>query len=297
MTSVSSFELYLIFRYILDAIYFLLGGISVFGFVRLHLRDKRNEFGKPKVLFLLIMLSCVARAILDVIPDDYYDAHIDSHAILQMILDLLPEILFFSCYFMLVFMWIELYYLTKIKDQPTVIKRVWIFYFITIGIMCLAGLIFSIAVGAGSPFSRSHQEAEVIFLATISLILAISFPLVGWYLFRQLKESHTITSLRKQMMLTQLQRMLIVVILLSLSHMTYTLILEIYFQDMITNSGASYVLWLCYFVFTEQLPTILIIYLLFRMTMAKVSSHKTQTKVERKILQPLMSDLNNSARL
>jgi hypothetical protein len=49
-------------------------------------------------------------------------------------------------------------------------------------------------------------------------------------------------------------------------------------------------LWLFYFVFTEQLPSGLIIFLLFRITVAKVSSHKTQVKVEGGLLQPLMSE-------
>jgi len=283
-------ELYTIFRYLVNAVYFILGAIALFGLVKLHLRRKKVLLSKPKVLLFVIVLSCIARLSLDLIPDDYYEANINSLPILQMILDLLPELLFFSGYFMLLIMWIELYYLTKIKDQPKVITRMWVLYIITIGVMFVAGFIFAIGVGASGPYSPEHLEWEVVFLATLSLTLTISFPVGGWYLFRQLKEANTITSLKKSIMLTQLQRMLVVVILCSFAHMTYTLILEIYFKGLIENTTVREVLWLLYFVFTEQLPTALIIYLLFRITIAKVSSHKTKVKVEGKLLQPLISD-------
>jgi len=281
-------ELIGIFKWILNTIYLVLAMVALFGLVKLQIRTKKAESMKQKFLFLLILISTVVRIILDFIPDNWYLNHVEIHPILQMILDLFPELLFFSLYFLLVIIWLELYYVTIIKDQ-NIIRWMWILMFGVIGVIFLAGFIFSIIIGSNGPYTRENLEAEAFFLATLSLLLALSFPVGSWYLFNQLKKAKSITSLRKRAMLGQLQKLVVVCILCSIAHMTYTLILEIYFKGLITNQAARAVLWLFYFIITEQLPTGLILFLVFRMTIAKVSSHKSQAIVEGRLLQPLIN--------
>jgi len=270
----------------LDCIYGIFAVVALIEAIRLHRRDKR--LSKPKVLYIVLILCCLCRISIDVIPNDYYDNKVLIHPILQMWLDLLPELFFFAVYFLLIVFWIELYFLSILKE-PTVVKKCWILFFGVVGVEFLAGLLFSIGIGATAPYTDANLQKEALFLAILSIFLAGSYAAVGFYLFRKLSATQTITSLRKKNMLQQLQRLLILCVICSLAHMAYTVILEIYFKGIIVNQVARAVIWLFYFVLTEQVPTAAILIILHRVT-AKVTTTKHRAQIGGRMLQPLLGE-------
>jgi len=266
--------------------------ITIALMLRLHQRDK--NLTKAKVLYALIVLCCLTRIAIEVIPDDYYTNHVQNNSTLQMWVDILPELMFFASYFLLLIMWLEMYYLMKIREasKAVIFKRMWLLYLGIIAVEFVAGLIFSIGIGATGPYSAVNLQKEAIFLAAISFILSLAFPVGGLYLFRRLRDAPGITSLKKKNMMIPLRRLLVVVIVCSLSHMGYTLFLEVYFDGLIPNQVMRAVIWWLYFVVTEQLPTGLIILLLTKMTAAKVTKHKTQVTISKNsnLLHPLLQE-------
>jgi len=283
------FSLLDVFRYLLEVVYLILAIIASVGFVKLQLRGVSNTLSKAKYLFLLILMSCGTRFCLDIVPDSYWDSHVNTIPILQMVLDILPELLFFSCYFMLLVMWIELYYTSYIRDEPEVFRRMWILFSVVAGSIFFTGIIFAIAVGASGPYSNLHVVEEVIFLTAVSLLFTISFPVGSFVLYKKVKDSQSVTSKKKTHMLQRLQRLLVLCIICSILHMAYTLVLVIFLQGVIDIVIVNDVIWLCYFLFTEQLPTGFILFLLFRLAITTVSVHKTHVKVGGNVLTPLLA--------
>eukprot|EP01118_Nematostelium_gracile_P000712 TRINITY_DN10739_c0_g1_i1.p1 TRINITY_DN10739_c0_g1~~TRINITY_DN10739_c0_g1_i1.p1 ORF type:complete len:215 (+),score=22.76 TRINITY_DN10739_c0_g1_i1:259-903(+) len=211
-----------------------------------------------------------------------------------MWLDLQPELLFFSSYFTLIILWIEIGYLAKFPSQ-TIIKRfTWILTVFCVAGLALAGLIFSLVIGLEGPYSDENISKEAYFLAAISCILTVCFVVGCTYLYRRLRQTQSITSMKKKSMLIQFQRLLVVVITCSLAQMTYTLLLELYLEGTITNYTVKEIMWKCYFIFTEQMPTAMILYMVWKTMVIRVTTHTKQAKVEGKLLQPLIMNLSLS---
>lgn len=283
----------LICNIILDIIYGSFAILCLFELVRLQMFSQPKKITKPKLAYGLIILCCLTRISIDIIPDDYYNHNVDNHPTLQMWLDLLPELMFYALYFLLLVMWVEIYYLMKLKE-PSIIKQAWIGFGVIVGLEFSAGLIFSISIGETGPYSENNLQKETIFLATLSLLLMVAFPLGSFYFIRKLSAA-PITSLSKRGMVSQLQKTLILCIICSLTKTVYTLSLEIYFKGIIQNTVGRSLVFMLYFVFTEQLPTGLILFMLHKMTEEKVTKHKKKVRIAGKTLQPLLGQIKETS--
>jgi len=249
------------FKWVLVAIYIGIAIGSLVQSIRIYRNKKRTKSSKPKALFVLLLVQAVVRAIILCIPVEIFKNHIRHIPQLQIFLDLFASLLSFSTYMMLLLIWAEMYYFSKkIKDTGSIKWRLWVFYGLVNVAVYVVGLLMCVLLGGRGEYSHFDLMAEAIFLAVLSGFLAILFPIYGFMLFAVLRKA-VISSERKTKMVFKLQILLAVCILCFLLQSAYVVLMDWYEEKLVHWSAVAFaIVWSGYFLITDQIPAVLILY-------------------------------------
>jgi len=278
--------LLVIFKWILEAIYAAIAVIALVQIVLAYKRYDKFKSSKPRYIYVLIFLACVVRAVLMGIPFEIYQNVISEHTTAQMILDLLPELLFFSVYYMLFIIWVEMYYFSKKNsklDSNFITRRMWFAFVGGNLFVYVVGLILAIVEGP-IPYSFATIKIEGYFLSLLSWVILVPFCFYGYLLFKLISVPVRIMiSTMKRRILRRLQGLLATCLICFIVHSIWIVILGEHISAIMKYFGENYIyVWFFYFVITEQLPVILILYFISVLT----STKKNQTS---KMVKPLLS--------
>eukprot|EP01119_Soliformovum_irregulare_P004360 TRINITY_DN15351_c0_g1_i1.p1 TRINITY_DN15351_c0_g1~~TRINITY_DN15351_c0_g1_i1.p1 ORF type:complete len:322 (+),score=28.22 TRINITY_DN15351_c0_g1_i1:156-1121(+) len=279
-------------KWVLLGIYSILAMISLGLFIHILYKYLVNKgqmmkYSKPRYLPLVVFLCCITRVVLNAIPEPFYLAHIQTSILLQVFLDLLPEILFFTTYLFLFFIWVETQHLWKAEGTlnqlsvPASPYKFWIFFTPICLAVWLGMLILAISLDLSEQeYSHNDLKWEAVYLAGLYLSLALAFAIYAIRFLSSIRQE-SITSKKKYVLMSRIRSLLGICIVCSLIHMGYVLLLDIWLRKYASDPGVDQVFsigWFVYFLFTEHLPSALILAFVAKFWTPKISLVRLKVK-------------------